>query len=169
LGYELSDFSYRSSGTSTAGEYFAVIAPHDSFTKLPTGTFTIEELVPEGFVKEAWRIGWYGQCERGSDFTTTIEIEDRHLRWGTLYCEADNQYRPNHGDNGHGNDDDGNDDSNPGNSNDPDDVTDDDGLPPGQQAAGGPPGQQEVTQQWSRTQSNRSRTSRAWSRSFWNL
>lgn len=151
LGFKLSDFSYRIRGTSTAGDLFDVIAPHDSFTYLPTGLFTIEELVPEGFVKDDWRIGWYGQCERGDAFTTTIEIKDSDLKKGTLYCEADNQYRPDskkpQGDNGHGNDEDGNDDSNPGNSNDPNDDTDDDGLPPGQQAAGGPPGQQ--SQVWS--------------------
>lgn len=154
-GFEPSDFSYLVTGTSTFGEYFEVVVPHDSFVKLPVGTFTIEELVPESFDKEDWRIGWYGQCERGSDFTTTIEIEDRHLDWGTLYCEADNQYRPDHGDNGHGNDDDNNDDSNPGNSNDEDDNTDDDGLPPGQQAAGGPPGQS--TQQWSTVSADQTR------------
>ena len=36
------------------------------------------------------------------------------------------------GNNGHGNDSDHNDDSNPGHSNNPDDYTDDDGVPPGQ-------------------------------------
>lgn len=93
-GYELSDFSYRITGNG-----FDLIAPHDSYTPLPIGTYTIEEVVPAGFVKEDWRIGWYGQCERGSTFTTTITIEDRHLDFGTLYCQADNQYRPGHGDN----------------------------------------------------------------------
>lgn len=88
-GFELSDFSYH-----VIGEGIDVVAPHDSFTPLPAGTYTIEELVPEGFVKDDWRIGWYGQCESGSAFSTTITVEDRHLTWGTLYCEADNQYRP---------------------------------------------------------------------------
>ncbi|MCA9361845.1 hypothetical protein KC906_00580 [Candidatus Kaiserbacteria bacterium] len=89
LGFALSDFSYRITGEDTD-----IIAPHDSFTPLSPGTYTIEELVPEGFEKPNWRIGWYGQCESGNGFVTTITIEDRHLDWGTLYCEADNQYRP---------------------------------------------------------------------------
>lgn len=88
-GFELSDFSYR-----VVGGDIDEVVPHDSFVYLPVGTFTIEELVPEGFVKEDWRIGWYGQCESGDAYMTTITIEERHLDWGTLYCEADNQYRP---------------------------------------------------------------------------
>lgn len=136
-GFELSDFSYRVTGTSTFGyEYIDEIVPHDSTIELPVGTFTIEELVPEGFVKDDWRIGWYGQCDAGDEFTTTITIEPRDTRLDILYCEADNQYRPDDkkpkGDNGHGNDADENDDSNPGASNDVADDTDDDGVPPGQ-------------------------------------
>ena len=89
-GYALRDFSYR-----IVGDGIDVIAPHDSFTPLPVGTYTIEELVPAGFVKADWRIGWYGQCEKGSAFTTTLVVEERHVeRFGTLYCTADNQYRP---------------------------------------------------------------------------
>jgi hypothetical protein len=89
-GYALSDFVYR-----IVGNGIDVVAPHDSFTPLPVGTYTIEELVPEGFVKEDWRIGWYGQCEKGSEFTSTLVVEERHVeRFGTLYCTADNQYRP---------------------------------------------------------------------------
>lgn len=94
LGFELSDFSYH-----VTGEGVDVIVPHDSTVALPIGVYTIEEIVPEGFVKEDWRIGWYGQCERGSTFLTTITIDDGNIDHGTLYCEADNQYRPGHGDN----------------------------------------------------------------------
>lgn len=147
-GFKLSDFSYRVTGVD-----IDVTVPHDSFVRLPIGTYTIEEIVPDGFEKSDWRIGWYGQCEAGSTFTTTVTIDEDNVDHGTLYCEADNQYRPDHGDNGHGNDEDGNDDSNPGASNDPDDDTDDDGLPPGQQAAGGPPGRN--TQQWSTVEPQR--------------
>ena len=89
LGYALSDFSYRVTGNNVD-----TIVPHDSFIPLPEGTYTIEEIVPDGFIKDDWRIGWYGQCERGSTFTTTITIDERNIDHGTLYCEADNQYRP---------------------------------------------------------------------------
>jgi len=89
LGYELSDFSYRVTGNGVD-----VVVPHDSTTPLPVGTYTIEEIVPDGFTKVDWRIGWYGQCERGSTFTTTITIDERYIDYGILYCEADNQYRP---------------------------------------------------------------------------
>ena len=88
-GFALSQFSYR-----VVGEGIDEVVPHDSTVRLPTGTYSIEELVPEGFVKSDWRIGWYGQCESGNAYTTSITVEDRHLDWGTLYCEADNQYRP---------------------------------------------------------------------------
>lgn len=89
LGYALSDFSYRVTGNG-----IDVLVPHDHTTPLPVGTYTIEEIVPDGFEKVDWRIGWYGQCERGSAFTTTITIDDGNIDHGTLYCEADNQYRP---------------------------------------------------------------------------
>jgi len=88
-GFELSDFSYHVHGPN-----IDEIVPHDNFVSLPVGTYTIEEIVPDGFVKEDWRIGWYGQCESGDNYLTTITVEERHLDWGTLYCEADNQYRP---------------------------------------------------------------------------
>lgn len=149
-GFALSDFSYR-----IVGEGVDIVAPHDSYTRLPLGSYTIEELVPEGFAKKDWRIGWYGHCERGSTFTTTIDITERDLKRGTLSCEADNQYRPDHGDNGHGNDADGNDDSNPGTSNATDDTTDDDGVPPGQQMNSGAGASD---QQWSRVE----RSPRGW-------
>lgn len=93
-GFALSDFSYRVTGNG-----IDVIVPHNHTTSLPIGIYTIEEIVPEGFVKEDWRIGWYGQCKRGSTFFTTIKIDEGNVDHGTLYCQADNQYRPDHGDN----------------------------------------------------------------------
>lgn len=88
-GYELSDFSYR-----VTGDGIDVVIPHGGMIPLPIGIYSIEELVPEGFVKEDWRIGWYGQCERGDTFTTTITIDEGNVDHGILYCQADNQYRP---------------------------------------------------------------------------
>ena len=89
-GYELSDFSYR----VTDNDIIDVVVPHNRSVALPEGIYTIEELVPEGFVKEDWRIGWYGQCDRGDTFVTTITIDEGNIDHGTLYCTADNQYRP---------------------------------------------------------------------------
>lgn len=95
LGFSLDQFSYHVRGSSTFGfEYIDEVVPHGETVELPVGVYTIEELVPDGFVKEDWRIGWYGQCESGSDYITTIEIEPRDVRLDILYCEADNQYRP---------------------------------------------------------------------------
>ena len=92
-GFELSDFLYR-----VVGEGIDAIVSHDTTIPLRPGTYTIEELAPSGFVKTDWRIGWYGQCESGSAYTTSITIEEGDLDHGILYCEADNQYRPEHGD-----------------------------------------------------------------------
>lgn len=89
LGFELSDFSYHVTGNGVD-----VVVPHDNTTPLGVGTYTIEELVPTGFVKEDWRIGWYGQCDAGDLYSTTITIDDGNVDHGILYCEADNQYRP---------------------------------------------------------------------------
>lgn len=88
-GYELSDFFYR-----VIGEGIDAVVPHGGMIPLPVGVYTIEELVPEGFVKEDWRIGWYGQCERGDTFVTSITIDEGNVDHGILYCQADNQYRP---------------------------------------------------------------------------
>ncbi len=92
-GFALSDFSYR-----ITGDAVDLAVPHDSFTPLPEGTYSIEELVPVGFEKTDWRIGWYGQCEASDNFSTTITIDAGNIDHGVLYCEADNQYRPGHGD-----------------------------------------------------------------------
>ena len=94
IGFALSDFSYHVTGNGVDQ-----IVPHDSTIALGVGTYSIEELVPAGFVKTDWRIGWYGQCEAGSTYSTTITIDDGNIDHGTLYCEADNQYRPENGDN----------------------------------------------------------------------
>lgn len=92
-GYELSDFSYHVTGNGVDE-----VVWHDNSIALEVGTYTIEEIVPEGFVKSDWRIGWYGECEAGDTFTTTITIDDGNVDHGTLDCQADNQYRPDHGD-----------------------------------------------------------------------
>ncbi len=89
LGYDLSDFSYRVTGNG-----IDVIVPHNQTVALPAGTYTIEELVPPDFIKPDWRIGWYGECESGSTFFTTVTIDEGNIDHGTLYCQADNQYRP---------------------------------------------------------------------------
>lgn len=90
-GFEESDFSFR-----VVGEGVDVIIPHGGSYPLSIGTYTIEELAPDGFLHEDWRIGWYGECERGSDFTTTITIDGGNIDHGWLDCQADNQYRPDH-------------------------------------------------------------------------
>ena len=71
-----------------------MVVPHNHTILLQEGTYLIEELVPEDFVKADWRIGWYGECERGDTFFTTVTIDDGNIDHGTLYCQADNQYRP---------------------------------------------------------------------------
>jgi hypothetical protein len=89
LGYELSDFSYRVTGPGVDA-----VVPHANSIDLPIGEYTIEELVPAGFVKTDWRIGWYGACDAGSAYSTTITIDDGNVDHGWLDCQADNQYRP---------------------------------------------------------------------------
>ncbi|HMA77521.1 MAG TPA: SdrD B-like domain-containing protein, partial [Candidatus Paceibacterota bacterium] len=70
------------------------VVAHGEAIDLPVGTYTIEELVPAGFVKTDWRIGWYGACDAGSAYSTTITIDDGNVDHGWLDCQADNQYRP---------------------------------------------------------------------------
>ncbi len=99
-GFVESDFYFTISGNGvneTVGDGGSVA--------LGVGTYTIEEIVPNGFVKTDWRIGWYGECEAGSDWSTTITIDEGNVDHGTLDCQADNQYRPksDSGDNGGGN------------------------------------------------------------------
>lgn len=88
-GFALSDFSYHVSGNG-----IDQVVPHSQSVDLPVGTYTIEELVPAGFVKDDWRIGWWGACENESDYDTTITIDDGNVDHGFLDCHADNQYRP---------------------------------------------------------------------------
>lgn len=61
---------------------------------LATGTYAITEIPPADFVYEDWRPGWYGECNSGSTFTTSIVINNSNINDGTLYCQVDNQYRP---------------------------------------------------------------------------
>lgn len=137
-GYLPQQFTFRVVGSST--NQIVSLTPYTADSangsiQLPKGTYTITEIGPTGFVASDWRPGWYGECKKGSTFSTTITIDNSNIDDGTLYCQVDNQYRPvKKGNNGHGNETDGNDNSNPGNSNDPNDNTDDDGVPPGQQS-----------------------------------
>lgn len=62
--------------------------------QLPLGTYSITEVGPVGFVAGDWRPGWYGECKKGSTFSTTIVIDNKNIDDGTLYCQVDNQYRP---------------------------------------------------------------------------
>lgn len=147
-GFTPDQFSFH-----VVGPDVDAIVPHGGSVALPVGFFTITELVPEGFVSPDWRIQWSGDLCTGENVPESvgeIEIRPRDVRRGVTYCRVDNQYRPEKvkGNNGHGNDEDHNDDSNPGTSNDTDDVTDDDGLPPGQSVAGGPPGRKRIDTDW---------------------
>ena len=92
-GFVPGDFSYLVTGSGVH-----MVVPHGGSIALGVGTYSIEELVPEGFVKADWRIGWYGACKRGSTFVTSIKIGAGNVDHGTLDCQADNQYRPGHGD-----------------------------------------------------------------------
>lgn len=92
-GFAESDFSFRVT-TITGSTSVDVIVPHGGSYPLPEGTYMIEELAPPGFVHEDWRIGWYGVCERGDEFSTTITIDEGNIDHGWLDCQADNQYRP---------------------------------------------------------------------------
>jgi len=62
--------------------------------ELPVGTYSITEIGPVGFVANDWRPGWYGECNGGSTFSTSITIDNSNINDGTLYCQVDNQYRP---------------------------------------------------------------------------
>ncbi|MEZ4200019.1 MAG: hypothetical protein R3B69_00215 [Candidatus Paceibacterota bacterium] len=93
-GFSLSDFSYHVSGGAVD-----TIISHGGSVALAIGTYSIEELVPSGFFKSDWRIGWYGACDAGSAYTTSITIDEGNVDHGTLDCQADNQYRPDNGDN----------------------------------------------------------------------
>ena len=88
-GYTESQFSFKVTGGSVD-----TTVSHGGSVSLEVGTYTIEELVPDGFVKGAWRPGWFGACDGGSDYSTTVTIDDGNVDHGTLYCEVDNQYRP---------------------------------------------------------------------------
>lgn len=138
-GYLPQQFTFQVVGSST--NQIVTLTPYtqdsaNGTIQLPKGTYTITEIGPTGFVPADWRPGWYGECKKGTTFSTTITIDNSNINDGTLYCQVDNQYRPKKkGNNGHGNEGDGNDNSNPGNSNNPNDNTDDDGVPPGQQRA----------------------------------
>jgi hypothetical protein len=88
-GFTVDQFSYH-----IIGDGIDAVVPHGGLIALPIGTYSIEELVPEGFVKTDWRIGWYGECESGSTFTTSVTIDDGNIDHGVLDCQADNQYRP---------------------------------------------------------------------------
>lgn len=106
-GYSLSDFAFLVTGGSV-NETLS----HDQVIALPPGTYEVEELVPDGFVKEDWRVGWYGVgCDANDDDQykgwITIEESDLGQFESPLPCEVNNQYRPT-SDNGGGDGDDDN-------------------------------------------------------------
>ncbi|OGG86180.1 hypothetical protein A2392_01830 [Candidatus Kaiserbacteria bacterium RIFOXYB1_FULL_46_14] len=93
-GYTESDFSFKIIGVN-----FNETVPHDSVVALEPGTYTVEEIVPDGLVKSDWRVGWYGSgCnpDPNNEYLAMIEIQESDLGQfnSPLPCEADNQYRP---------------------------------------------------------------------------
>lgn len=105
-GYSLSDFAFVVTG-GTINETLS----HDQVIALPPGTYAVEELVPDGFVKSDWRVGWYGVgCDANDDDQykgwITIEESDLGQFESPLPCEVNNQYRPT-SDNGNGGNDNG--------------------------------------------------------------
>jgi hypothetical protein len=101
-GYTADLFSFAVTGTSTEGMTVNTVVKLTRYTddtadgtiSLQEGAYTITELAPEGFVPADWRPGWYGDCKKGSTYTTSITIDDGNIDDGTLYCQVDNQYRP---------------------------------------------------------------------------
>lgn len=96
-GYTADMFSFLVNGgsvsneTVTLTEYTADTAV--GTIELSEGTYTIEEVGPIGFVPAEWLPGWYGQCDSGSGFSTTLTIDENNIDYGTLYCQVDNQWR----------------------------------------------------------------------------
>lgn len=97
-GYTADLFSFIVKG-DTLGEQVVTLTHDTDVTAngsidLPIGEYTIEEVGPNDFVPGEWRPGWYGDaCEGNSDFETTITVDESNVDHGTIYCQADNQWR----------------------------------------------------------------------------
>jgi uncharacterized membrane protein YgcG len=93
-GYDESDFTFRITGNG-----IDEVLSYNSIIALPVGTYTVEELVPDGFIKEDWRVGWYGiGCEESESnpYFGVIEITEQDIGHFLTPkpCEVNNQYRP---------------------------------------------------------------------------
>ena len=96
-GYLPEQFSFQVTGPGV--DQVVTLTPYtkdsaNGTIALTEGVYEITELWPDGFVQSDWRPGWYGECESGRAFSTTITIDDSNIDDGTLYCQVDNQYRP---------------------------------------------------------------------------
>ncbi|MDA8597226.1 hypothetical protein N9L26_02715 [Candidatus Pacebacteria bacterium] len=102
-GYTADMFSFTVTGTTASSgdsvnETVNLTAYTDATANatidLPQGSYTVTENGPSDFAPGEWRPGWYGDaCASGSDFSTTMTIDDGNIDHGTIYCQVDNQWR----------------------------------------------------------------------------
>lgn len=93
--YSASDFSFRVTGGETNDVF-----PHGSDIDVTEGTYTIEEIVPNDFVKEDWEVTWSGDCvvDDSDQYYSDFEVTADDVDAGTSFsCEATNKYVGNNG------------------------------------------------------------------------
>lgn len=90
-GYVASDFSFHLTGNGVD-----TMLNHNGTIDLTAGTYTIEEIGPNDFDPDDWRIQWSGECDGvvSNNMQATLTIDDGNIDSGFLDCRADNQYRP---------------------------------------------------------------------------
>lgn len=136
-GFEQEQFSFLVSGDNDVDTEVA----HEDVVELLPGAYSITEIVPDGFNPADWTIQWSGECNNMTAPTGTITVDEddpEHYAGTEISCWADNQYKPDNGndgnddgdDEGDGGDDGNNDGDNgdgDGNDNDGDGDDDNDG------------------------------------------
>lgn len=93
-GYTADQFSFLVTGDGfsqelNSGEEFA----------FEVGSYSVEEIGPDGFDPDLWRVKWtcpdvYMSDDNGDDQDATFEVTASNVTDGSIFCTAENQYRP---------------------------------------------------------------------------
>lgn len=91
--YTADEFSFNVSGYGTVNLTASTDDYASAIVLLPAGTYTLEEVGPDGFVEDDWTVQWSGYaCDNynGPIVSTTMNVTDDAT--GNV-CRADNQFR----------------------------------------------------------------------------
>lgn len=110
-GFEPEEFAFQ-----VVGDGFSETLDHDVALPFEAGDYTVTEIGPDEFDENDWRIKWtcpdvHMSDDDDNDHDATFAVTSDNYKDGSIFCTAENQYRPGSGGDDDNGDDNGGDDN----------------------------------------------------------